>query len=192
MAARLETMKVTGRRTVWQGSFIRALELRYEDSSGTPRDWEAVERLNCSGIVAVVPVTSDGELLLVRQFRPVLDNFVIEFPAGLSDKGESLIEAARRELIEETGYTTERLSYLTEGPISSGISTEILTVFLAKDTRQADQDVKRRYPPEEIEQITLIRSPFSRVYEDLQIAREKGDYVDIKIFGLLELARMRL
>ncbi|HSB52190.1 MAG TPA: NUDIX hydrolase [Dissulfurispiraceae bacterium] len=185
-------MKVTGRRTVWQGSFIRALVLRYEDSSGTPRDWEAVERLNCSGIVAVVPVTSDGELLLVRQFRPVLDNFVIEFPAGLSDKGESLIEAARRELIEETGYTTERLSYLTEGPISSGISTEILTVFLAKDTRQADQDVKRRYPPEEIEQITLIRSPFSRVYEDLQIAREKGDYVDIKIFGLLELARMRL
>jgi 8-oxo-dGTP pyrophosphatase MutT (NUDIX family) len=185
-------MRITGRQTVWQGSFIRAIVLRYEDSSGAERSWEAAERVNCNGIVAVVPVTTDGELLLVRQYRPVLDNFVIEFPAGLNDRRESLVAAAKRELIEETGYTSEHLSYLIEGPISSGISTEVLTVFLAKDVRPAAPDVKRRYPSEETERITLVRSPFSRVYEVLDAAREKGDYEDIKIFGLLELARRRL
>ncbi len=139
-------MKVTD-RTVWEGSFIKALVLRYEDSSGARREWEAVERLNCSGIVAVVPVTSDGELLLVRQFIPVLDNFVIEFPAGLSDKGESLIEAARRELIEETGYTSERMSHLTEAPISSGISTGNAHGVPRRGCPSGGPDVRRRYPP---------------------------------------------
>lgn len=185
-------MKLTAKRIVWQGAFIRAFVLGYEDLSGGQREWEAVERINCNGIVAVVPVTTEGEILLVRQFRPVLDNFVIEFPAGLNDRRESLVEAARRELIEETGYTSERLSYLTEGPISSGISTEILTVFLAEAARPAEPEETRRYPPEETERLTLMKSPFSRIYDVLGAAREKGDYVDIKIFGLLELARRRL
>ncbi len=185
-------MKVTDKRTVWQGTFIRALVVRYVDSSGSLRDWEAVERINCHGIVAVVPVTTAGEILLVRQFRPVLNTFVIEFPAGLNDRQETLVEAAKRELIEETGYTSEHVSYLAEGPISSGISTEILTVFLAKDARPAEPEVKRRYPLEETEHIEVIKSPFARIYEFLDDAREKGDCVDIKIFGLLELARRRL
>ena len=52
-----------------------------------------------------MPLTDDAEFLLIRQFRPPVNNYVIEFPAGLNDKGDTLKEAAERELLEETGYT---------------------------------------------------------------------------------------
>ncbi|MCL4536482.1 MAG: hypothetical protein M1610_02665, partial [Nitrospirae bacterium] len=69
-------METIGKRTVWEGKFIRALILTYKDHSGNLRNWEAVERVNCNGIVAIVPVTTKSELLLIRQFRPVVNNFV--------------------------------------------------------------------------------------------------------------------
>ena len=77
-------------------------------------------------------MTDDKEVLLIRQFRPPVNGYVIEFPAGLNDKGDTLEEAAKRELLEETGYSAREMIFLTEGPMSSGASGEILTVFLAK------------------------------------------------------------
>lgn len=185
-------MGIISKETVWEGSFLRAVKLTYEDNNGSLRKWEAVERVNCEGIVAVVPVTSDGELILIRQFRPVINNYVIEFPAGLNDKGESLVDAASRELIEETGQTTEEFIFLAEGPISSGLSTEMLTVFLAKGTTPASPELIRQFPSDESEDIETIRTPISAIHKTLEDLRKKGDYIDIKIYGLLELAKKRL
>lgn len=116
-------MKNIDKKIVWEGNYLRTVILNYKDASGKDRKWEAVERVNCNGIVVIIPVTRQGEFLMIRQFRPVLNNFVIEFPAGLNDKNEDLIEAARRELVEETGYTSDDFVPLAEGPISSGMST---------------------------------------------------------------------
>ncbi len=185
-------MHITGKRTVWQGNFLKTVNISYTDSSGSTRTWEAVERVNCAGIVAIVPVTAEGDVLLVRQFRPVLDSFVVEFPAGLNDKNESLEEAARRELIEETGHTAEEFIFLAEGPISSGLSTEVLTVFLAKDVSPAPARLKQLYPPDESENIEIIRTPLAAMYERLNACRESGDFIDLKIYGLAELAKRRL
>ena len=71
--------------------------------------WEYVERPNVTGIVVIVPVTRDGELVLIEQYRVPVDRPVIELPAGLAGdvpgtEGERLEAAARRELLEETGY----------------------------------------------------------------------------------------
>jgi len=185
-------MEIISKETVWEGSFLRAVKLTYEDNNGSLRKWEAVERVNCEGIVAVVPITADGELILIRQFRPVVNNYVIEFPAGLNDKGESLVDAARRELIEETGQTTEELIFLAEGPISSGLSTEMLTVFLAKGTIPASPELIKQFPSDESEDIETIRTPAAVIHNTLENFRKKGDYVDIKIYGLLELAKKHL
>ena len=185
-------MEIISRETLWEGSFLRAVKLIYEDKNGSLRKWEAVERVNCEGIVAIVPVTSEGELILIRQFRPVLNNYVIEFPAGLNDRGESLAEAARRELIEETGQTTGEVIFLAEGPISSGLSTEMLTVFLAKGIGPASPEMLKRFPSDESEDIEIIRTPAADIHETLKNFREKGDFIDIKIYGLLELAKKHL
>ena len=97
--------------------------------------WEFVERTNASAIVAVIAVTSDDELILVEQFRPPVNARVVELPAGLVgdvDGDDTIEEAGRRELLEETGYAAEEVSRLFQGPISAGLSTEILTVVRAE------------------------------------------------------------
>ena len=108
------------------------LDLIREDS------WEYVKRINCSGIVVIVPMTQDGKVIFVEQFRRPVKAQVIEWPAGLvndkaSHDAETMEAAARRELLEETGYQAEHLALLTEGPVSSGLSAEIITVYQALD-----------------------------------------------------------
>ncbi|MBZ0155770.1 MAG: NUDIX hydrolase [Alphaproteobacteria bacterium] len=185
-------MKILDKKTVWQGNFLRTLLITYEDHRGTRRTWEAVERVNCSGIVAVVPVTLQGEVLLIRQFRPVLNSFVMEFPAGLNDRGEPLVEVALRELIEETGFSSDKVSFLAEGPLSSGLTTEVLSVFLAENAVPASPEMRDLYPPDASEDIEVLRIPLSGAHELLEGHAERGDLVDLKIYGLIELARRRM
>ena len=185
-------MHIINKRTVWEGSFLRVLNIDYTDKAGSLRTWEAVERVNCRGIVSIVPLTADGDILFVRQFRPVMDGFVVEFPAGLNDRDESLQEAARRELVEETGCNAEEFILLAEGPISSGLSTEVLTVFLAKSVTPAPDRLRQLYLPDESEDIEIIRMPLSAMYERLAAFRERGDFIDLKIYGLAELAKKKL
>jgi 8-oxo-dGTP pyrophosphatase MutT (NUDIX family) len=185
-------LQIIDRKIVWEGNFIRALLLEYRDEKGKIRGWEAVERVNCNGVVVIIPVTKERDLLLIRQFRPVLNSYVIEFPAGLNDKGESLLDAARRELIEETGYTSETFELMAEGPVSSGLSTEILTVFLARDALPASPALREKYPVEETESIELVRTPLTSAYETIVEYRGKGDAVDLKIYGFIELALKKI
>lgn len=185
-------MEIVDKKTVWEGKFLRSLVLTYRDKSGNLRNWEAVERVNCCGVIAVVPITVNNELLLVRQFRPVVNNFVIEFPAGINDRQERLIDVAKRELIEETGYTAGEFIFLDEGPISSGMSAEIMSVFLAKNCSPAPPLLKQQYPSDESEKIELILTPISSLYETLKKFQKYGDYIDLKIYGLLEMAKRHL
>ncbi len=185
-------MEIVGKKTVWEGKFLRSLVLTYRDKSDNLRNWEAVERVNCYGVVAVVPITKNGKLLLIRQFRPVVNNFVIEFPAGINDRQERLVDVAKRELIEETGYTAGEFIFLAEGPISSGMSAEIMSVFLAKNCSPAPLLLKEQYPSDESEKIELILTPISMLFETIDNSRKNGDYIDIKIYGLIDLAKRHL
>jgi ADP-ribose pyrophosphatase len=187
-----EPYQIVDKKTIWEGNFIRAIMLQYRDDRGWVRNWEAVERIDCNGIVAIIPVTGDGNLLMIRQFRPALNRHVIEFPAGLNDKGESLLDAARRELIEETGCTSDTFEFMAEGPISSGLSTEILTVYIAKDVVHASEELRAKYPIEETEHIELIEVPLDAAYETIEDYRKHGDLADIKIYGFIELARKKI
>jgi ADP-ribose pyrophosphatase len=103
--------------------------------------WEYVERTKATGIVVLVPVTDDGRIVLIEQFRPPVGRRCVELPAGLAGdvagaESEDLTEAAKRELVEETGYEPGRLKLLTVGPPSAGQSTEIVTVYLATELKR--------------------------------------------------------
>jgi ADP-ribose diphosphatase len=100
--------------------------------------WFFVERPNAHGVVTVVPVTSDRRIVLVEQFRPPVGRKVIELPAGLvgdeaAHAGEELAAAARRELIEETGYDARRLISIADCATSPGVVNEIASFFLATE-----------------------------------------------------------
>lgn len=100
--------------------------------------WEYAERTNPGGGVMIIAVTPDDCLLFVEQFRPAIECMTIEMPAGLvgdvaTSADESAVDAARRELIEETGYSAGRIEFLMAGPTSAGMSNEILAFVRAYD-----------------------------------------------------------
>jgi len=182
-------MQIINKETLWEGRFLRIVLVTFLDKEGKTRKWEAVERINSQGIVIVIPITVNKEFVFIRQFRPAFGKYVIEFPAGLNDKNESLLEVAKRELIEETGLTAEEIILLAEGPVSSGLSTEVITVFIAKNVKEAPEDLKKLYPPDETESIEVIKVSESKALNFLDNQRKNGDFIDLKIYGFIELAR---
>ena len=179
--------RIKDKKTLWEGKFLRCVLIKYIDSFGIMREWESFERVNCNGIVAIVAVTDKEEILLVRQYRPSVNRYVVEFPAGLNDKGDTLEKAAQRELLEETGYTASKVIFIAEGPLSSGASDEIITVFLARGLEF--KGVSKR---DETEDIEVLKIPIRDFYQRVQEFHKKGDYIDLKVFGLVELAKKYL
>ena len=109
------------KETLHEGQYVRLVR---------ENGWEFVERTIPTGIVLIVAVTEDDRVLLLEQFRPPVGRPTIELPAGLAGdipghRDENMATAARRELLEETGYRATDMVCLTEGPPSPGISSEV-------------------------------------------------------------------
>lgn len=171
-----------GDKYLYEGRFIH---LKQRDG------WEYAERPNITGIVLVVPLTSTGELVLNEQYRLPVQQAVIELPAGLvgdtpGEADESLEDAARRELLEETGYAADRLEYLCAGPPSAGITNEILTLYLARDVERVASG-----GGVEDEQITVHTVPLDEVEAWLEQQVRDGKLVDPKVYAGLYFARFR-
>lgn len=90
-------------------------------------------------IVQVIPVTPEGKFVMVRQYRHAVDTILRQFPAGAVDKGEDALHAARRELKEETGYTSDKIIHLaTMTPYGTKMSGPE-DVFIALDATFAEE-----------------------------------------------------
>lgn len=113
----------------------RYLELRHR------RGWEFAHRRIGHSVVAIIAVDSEDRLLLVEQFRPAVDANVIELPAGLvgddiDAEKESALAAARRELVEETGFEADSWISLPSVVSSAGLTDERVELFLARGLRR--------------------------------------------------------
>jgi ADP-ribose pyrophosphatase len=160
--------------TIFEGKFLRLLR---------EGEWEYVTRTKSSGVAAVLPITADRKIILVEQYRAALGRKVISLPAGIAgDKGsEEIITAAGRELLEETGYACANLTFLGEGPSSSGLTSEIVTFFLA-------DPAERRAAPDNHEGIAVHEIPLSGLRAWLAGQEAEGCSTDYKIFAALFLA----
>jgi len=147
-----------GSRRAFDG---RLLHLRVDNvrlPSGRTSVREVIEH---PGSVAILPITTTGEILLIRQYRYAVGREMLEIPAGLLDPGETPEAAARRELREETGHEAGDLQLITTCFPAAGFSNEHQSRFLATNCRpvvyEADPD----------EGISLVRMPLSELDECL-------------------------
>jgi ADP-ribose pyrophosphatase len=83
------------------------------------------------GAVAILPITDDGKIVMVEQYRKALERTLVEIPAGKLEKGEDPEDSARRELEEETGYVCANLDWLISFYTSPGFADEIVHVYIA-------------------------------------------------------------
>ena len=99
------------------------------------------------GSAVMMPVDEKGRMLLVRQYRLPAKAFLWELPAGRVDKGETVLQAAKRELTEETGFKAKKWTKLASFYVSPGFLAEKMTVFLAEDltARRAEADGRRAH-----------------------------------------------
>lgn len=108
--------------------------------------------------INVIPLTDDGEVVFVRQFRFGVDGFTLEIPGGMCDPGETPAEAARRELREETGYAAESLEPLGWVHPNPAIQTNRCHTFLARGARRVGDPT-----PDEHESLEVALVPLSEV-----------------------------
>ena len=154
--------------------------------------WEFCERVNDTAAAMIFALTEDGCVLLVEEYRPPIRKQSICFPAGLvGDEGaESAEAAARRELLEETGYEAEHMRFLFEGPSSPGITSESIGFYLATGLRRvADGGGVQG------ENITVHKVPLADIEPWLAAQLAAGKAIDPRIYtGLYfiekELARV--
>lgn len=150
--------------------------------------WEFAERTNASSAVIIVAVTPDDHVLFVEQYRVPVEAASIEMPAGLvGDLGhdEEVEVAARRELLEETGWQAERIEYLMAGPSSSGMSNEMIAFVRAHGLSQVHAG-----GGDESESITVHKVPRADVASWLHDKLQAGYSIDPKLYaGLYFLDR---
>jgi len=163
-------------RVLAEGRFLRFVE---KDG------WEYVERTVGHGVVAVLAITDEDEVILVEQHRPPVDAPVIELPAGIAGDhahatGEDLAAAARRELLEEAGYAAAEMTPIGTWVSSAGLSGETVSFFRARGlVREHDGG------GDETESIRVHLVPRAHVHAWLDERTREGRLVDVKVLAVL-------
>jgi 8-oxo-dGTP pyrophosphatase MutT (NUDIX family) len=155
-------------KKIYDNPWISVTEFQVTTPGGSPGIYGKVHYKNVA--VGVVPVDEDGFTTLVGQYRYVTDSYSWEIPEGGSPQGESTLETAKRELMEETGLMAEHWEPLTETLyLSNSVSDEGAISYLAKGLKQGQAQ------PEDTEDLKLWRLPLA---EAVRMAKD-GRIVDI-------------
>jgi len=165
--------RVTNTHRIHDGRIVNLREDTVELADGRSALREIVQHVD---VVAIVALDADGSVLLVRQYRLPASDILLEVPAGGIDKGESVEDAAQRELQEETGYRAERLQRIGGFFVSPGYCTEFIHVFLATGLTESP------LAGDDDEDIVVERIPLSEAIRLI----DSGEIKDAKsIIGLL-------
>lgn len=170
----------TGSEEIFDGVILHV----YKDSINLPNGEPAFrELIRHVGAVAVVPLTADGKVIIERQYRYPLDMVITEIPAGkLDSKAEDRLEAAKRELKEETGITAGKWTDMGVYYPAAAYTDEKITMYLAEELDFGEQNL------DEDEFINIQAVPLEQLVKEVM----DGSIGDGKtIAAILKVAKLR-
>jgi ADP-ribose pyrophosphatase len=163
-------------KTMCEGKYLRLVRRGH---------WEYAERTNAGSAVIVIAVTPENKLVFVEQFRIPMNANTIEMPAGLVgdvDAHDTLEDAARRELLEETGWLASEVKVLMVGPTSSGMSNEVVAFVRARGLTRVHAG-----GGDDTENITVHEVPVADAPRWLAAKMAEGYGMDAKLWAGLWL-----
>lgn len=167
--------RIVNSKQVWEGHIFKVRVDEVEMPDGQILEREVIKH---AGAVGVVPITADGRVILVKQYRHAIGGYLWEIPAGKRDRVEAPTECAKRELKEEAGAEYTDLWELAEFNNSPGYSSELFHLYLAKVSNIGEAE------PDGAEEMEMEREVFP-LKETLAMI-DQGEIVDAKtIIGLL-------
>jgi ADP-ribose pyrophosphatase len=178
--------RVLSSKTVYKGKVFSVTADEVEEPGGV-RARRDVVRHNGSVVILAVDSSAsaaDPSILLIRQYRHAAGQFLLELPAGRIEPGEKLLPAAKRELLEETGYRARRWSHHVRYFASPGFLAEAMDIFLAEDLVAAPGEGT----PDDDERIELRSTPLSAA---LRLALDGKLHDGKSLIGILFYAALR-
>ena len=169
------TATINSRTTVHRGRVFSLIKENVTLPNGATTDLEFVAH---PGATAIIPLLNASKVLLLKQYRHALKKYIWEIPAGTLDPNEEVMHCAKRELIEETGYSADQWQKLAEITPVPGYSDERIHIFLACELQPARQHLDK----DEI--INVHEIEFSETIEMIK----RGEIQDAKSIAGLFLA----
>ncbi|WP_269478171.1 NUDIX domain-containing protein [Hominibacterium faecale] len=173
-----EEKKISSER-IYEGAI---LNLR-KDTVTAPKGKAYREIVEHNGAVAIVPITNDGKLVMVKQFRYPTGKVILEIPAGKIDQGETdPLLTAKRELKEETGYTAQNLHYLGKLNPSVAYTEEVIHLYAATGLNPGETSF------DDDEALDIVEYDFQEAYQ----MAASGKLVDAKTIAAIFMAKEQL
>jgi len=176
--------RVLEEQLLYQGRWSNLVEFSYEDEKKQIRKWEGLHRKNNAEAVIIIAKMEPSErYIIIRQFRPPTNSYILEFPAGLVDRGETRDQTAIRELSEETGYVgeVEKISprlYSSPGILSEAVS---FAYMLVDENLPDNHWPKARNEPGEF--ITVFSKSVDEISEFFNQEFSCGVKFDVKLYS---------
>lgn len=186
------TPHVVKEEVIASGKWVKLEKTTYVDPAGNTRTWETAKRTTRQsnteadgvGIIALLKRTLHRDcVVMVKQFRPPMASFTLEFPAGLIDEGESAETAALRELKEETGYKGEVVGVTPVTCLDPGLSnctTQIVMVNINGDELENIHPMQQLGDGEFVDVILLPLDEFQKKVDELM--KKEKIVVDSKVY----------
>jgi ADP-ribose pyrophosphatase len=175
MSENEKTARVLSVRDIHRGRVVHLTEESIVLPNGHAMELEIIRH---PGASAIVPLTPEGDVILIRQYRHAAGGFIYEVPAGKLDKGEPPEECAARELTEEAGVVAGRMRRLASIVTAPGFADEVIHLYLATELTPA----RTSHEPSEV--ITLLKRPLAECLDMIS----RGEIIDGKTICALFLA----
>lgn len=179
-------MKKLSEKTVYDGTWLSVHETVYENKQGRPLTWETVHRKRSAvGVVVIARLEPSKRFILIRQYRPAINGYILSFPAGLGqdDPAHALVE-----LKEETGYTGKIVRVSPRLKSGASLIDDNAYLVYAEVDETAPENQNPVQQLEDAEDIEVFLVSFEEGKEFLRSQQNKGVHISANlwyVFGLL-------